>query len=119
MNHGSYINKVYAEQSLRSLSPMQVSPVETLDLEEIACRTVSVSFAVINKFGVSRESPPLILTVPGGLYDIYRVLVVIVYICKKVAVGNLAVQGTGAACDCHEPLQGCKIVLFLIGRITS
>ena len=76
-------------------SPMQVSPVETLDLEEIACRTVSVSFAVINKFGVSRESPPLILTVPGGLYDIYRVLVVIVYICKKEAVGNLAVQGTG------------------------
>ena len=46
----------------------QVSPDEPLYLEEFACRTVSVSFVVVNRFGVSQESPPLTLNVPGGIY---------------------------------------------------
>ena len=48
----------------------QVSPDEPLSLEEFACRTVSVSFVVVNKFGVSRKSPPLTLNVPGFIYTV-------------------------------------------------
>ena len=44
----------------------QVSPDESLSLEDFACRSVLISFVVVNKFGVSQESPPLALTVPGG-----------------------------------------------------
>ena len=44
----------------------QVSPDESLSLEDFTCRSVSISFVVVNKFGVSQESPPLTLTVPGG-----------------------------------------------------
>ena len=53
----------------------QVSPDEPLSLEEFACRTVSVTFVVVNKFGVSQESPPLTLNVPGGISHTSKLII--------------------------------------------
>ena len=45
----------------------QVDPEQPLRLQDFACHTASISFVVVNKYGASRESPRLTLTVPGGM----------------------------------------------------
>ena len=36
------------------------------DLQRFACRRISVSYAAVNRFGASVESPPVLLTIPGN-----------------------------------------------------
>jgi hypothetical protein len=45
-------------------------PEEPLSLSEFACRPVSISFMVFNRFGASQESPPLSFMVPGGVITV-------------------------------------------------
>ena len=78
----------------------QVSPDEPLSLEDFACRTVSVSFVVVNKFGVSQESPPLTLNVPGGIYTV-----------KPLVLGTLKDSFTQSF-----PLFGCDITAAFVER---
>ena len=44
---------------------MQVDPAQLLSLQQFVCRSVSVSFVVVNKNGASTESPTATIAVAG------------------------------------------------------
>ena len=56
---------VYIHMCMCMHKRMQVDPAQLLSLHQFVCRSVSVSFVVVNKNGASTESPTATIAVAG------------------------------------------------------
>ena len=61
---------------------LQADPSHVLDMGQFSCQTVNVSLSAVNKRTMSDFSPPAQLTIYGGTYTYYCIVLYCTLLCS-------------------------------------